>query len=293
MPSSRHRRCLAVLLTAVVAWGMTSAGAAQAVTSAPPPTRAAWAWFDEDPVALVDLATRQGLRELYVHVTPTVLTDGDLPRLQALARLAQPAGIRLVALGGDPRWTNRPQDALAWQAVAMGTGLFAATHLDVEPYALPGWSNAKQRKVLVSRYVDLLGRLQAADPRPLEVDVPFWYGTIGSASGAGTLADDVLARVDAVTVMSYRDTAAGMLDVGADVLARADVLQRRTGRLVPVRLAAETNPLADCPSCTFASRGLSALAEALNAVDASASASYASYAGVAVHDVRGWTALGA
>ncbi|GAB3590962.1 hypothetical protein GCM10027446_07420 [Angustibacter peucedani] len=301
------RRPLAVLLTAVVAWSMTTAVPAHAaakrraksgaVAASPlqhaPVSRAAWAWFQEDPADLVDLARRQGLRELYVHVRPTVMTDGDLPRLQALARLAEPAGVRLVALGGDPRWTNRPQDALAWQAAATATGLFAATHVDVEPYALPGWSNAKQRKTLVAKYVDLLSRLQQADTRPLEADVPFWFGTIPAASGSGTLADDVLARVDAVTVMSYRDTAAGVLQVGADVLQRADDVQRRTGRVVPVHLATETNPLADCSYCTFAGKGLVALTAALDAVDVAAAATYASYAGIAVHDVKGWTALGA
>ncbi len=284
------RRSLAVLLTVVVAWGMTTAGQAQAATPSPAPTRAAWAWFREPPEQLVGLAAAQGLRELYVHVTPTVLTDGDLPRLQALARLAQPAGVRLVALGGDPSWTNRPQDALAWQAAAMSTGLFEATHVDVEPQALPGWSKPKQRAVLAARFVDLLDRLQAADPRPLEADVPFWFGTIASPSGSGTLADDVLARVDAVTVMSYRDTAAKMLQVGTDVLVRADELQRRTGRRVPVRLAAETNRLTDCPTCTFRAKGAGALDAALAAVDAKA-VSHPSYAGVAVHDVRGWAAL--
>lgn len=89
----------------------------------------------------------------------------------------------------------------------------------------------------MSRYVNLLNRLQAADERPLEVDVPFWYGTIASSSGVGTLAD--------------------------------------------------------CPNCTFVAKGLAALTAALTAVDDSTSASYASYAGVAVHDVRGSTSPGA
>lgn len=279
---------LAAQLLGVVAWGVATSAAAHAATPAPP--RALWVWQRQAPQQLVDFAVAHHVGVLYVSVSPTVLTDGDLPRLQALARLAEPAGLRLEALGGDPAWTNRPQDALAWQHAAMSTGLFDATHVDVEPYALAGWSKPKQRPAIAARFLTLLDQLRDADPRPLEADVPFWYGTIASPSGARTLADDVLDRVDAVTVMSYRDSASGILDVGSDVLQRADALEARSGRRVPVRLAAETNPLTDCPYCTFASKGAGALEAAITAVD-EAGAAHPTYAGMAVEDASGWAAL--
>ncbi|WP_157371543.1 hypothetical protein [Angustibacter sp. Root456] len=266
------------------------APAAHAATTTASPTRPLWVWGKDDPQRVVDFAVAHGVDDLYVHVTPTVLTDGDLPRLRALAQLAQAAGLTLSALGGDPAWTNRPADALAWQQAALSTGLFRAAHVDVEPYALAGWSTPRKRAALAAKYVDLLTRLQSADPRPLEADVPFWYGTIASPTGHGTLADDVLARVDAVTVMSYRDSAAAMVDVGRDVLQRADRLAATTGRRVPVHLAAETNPLTDCAYCTFAEEGDAALRQALDAVDVAAGA-YATYAGTAVHDLTGWSLL--
>ncbi|MGN6612075.1 MAG: hypothetical protein ACTHLJ_09890 [Angustibacter sp.] len=276
-------------LAAVVAWAVP-APAAQAATSPASPTRPLWVWGKDDPQRVVDFAVSHGVAELYVHVTPTVLTDGDLPRLRSLAQLAQGAGLTLTALGGDPAWVNRPADALTWQRAALSTGLFGAAHVDVEPYALAGWSKPSKRAALAAKYVDLLGRLQSDDPLPLEADVPFWYDTVASPSGHGTLADDVLARVDAVTVMSYRDSAAAMVDVGRDVLQRADRIAATTGRRVPVHLAAETNPLSDCSYCTFAEEGDAALRQALDAVDA-AGAAYPSYAGTAVHDLTGWSLL--
>lgn len=280
---------LAGALAAVVAW-VVLAPAAQAATATTSPTRPLWVWGTDDPQRVVDFAATHGVNELYVHVTPTVLTDGDLPRLHRLAQLAQAAGLSLAALGGDPAWVNRPADALAWQRAALSTGLFGASHVDIEPYALAGWSKPSKQAALATRYVDLLARLQSDDPRPLEADVPFWYDTIASPSGRGTLADDVLARVDAVSVMSYRDSPAAMVDVGRDVLQRADRLAATTGRRVPVHLAAETNPLSDCAYCTFAEEGDAALRQALDAVDV-AGAAYSSYAGTAVHDLTGWSLL--
>lgn len=291
-PHRARRTAAAVLagaLTAVVAWAVP-APAAQAATTTASPTRPLWVWGKDDPQGVVGFAVAHGVDELYVHVTPTVLTDGDLPRLRSLAQLAQAAGLSLSALGGDPAWTNRPADALAWQQAALSTGLFRAAHVDVEPYALAGWSKPSKRAALAARYVDLLARLQSADARPLEVDVPFWYDTVAAPSGHGTLADDVLAQVDAVTVMSYRDSAAAMVDVGRDVLQRADRLAATTGRRVPVHLAAETNPLSGCSYCTFAEEGDAALRQALDAVDA-AGAAYPSYVGTAVHDLTGWSLL--
>lgn len=287
----RHRTARTVVATlalVVVAWSMVPVASAQATA---PTTRALWVWQKPDPASLVSFAVERGVRDLYVHVTPTVLTDGDLPRLTSLARLAQQQGLRLIALGGDPTWTTRPAAAVAWQRTALGTGLFAAAHVDVEPQALPAWSKPARRVDLGRQYVEMLRRLQAANPLPLEADVPFWFDTVRSATTGRTLADDVLDVVDAVTVMSYRDTATGILSVGTDVLQRSARLLATTGRRVPVHLAAETNRLDDCTYCTFFEEGQVALSAALDEVDAQAAADWPTYAGVAVHDQLGWAAL--
>ena len=84
--------------------------------------------------------------------------------------------------------------------------------------------------------------MRAGSTLPLEADVPFWFGQY--TVGGRNLADEVLKRVKAVTVMSYRDTGTGpnsMLAVSQDWLARGAAAGKR------VRLAAETSPLPDCP----------------------------------------------
>lgn len=258
-------------------------GAVVGTAAVPPGTRAMWLWWTADPTTTVAWASSQGVTEIFAYVPAGKLAQRDLRQLRTLKLLADRAGIRLAALGGDPTWVLSPSAALAWQRQALATGLFHGSHVDVEPYLLPAWETSQP--TLVASYLRLLEALQAADSRPLEVDVPFWYNEIPSATG--NLADAVLERVDAVTVMSYRDTAVGegsILGVGVDMLRRGATAGR------PVRLAVETGQLADCPYCTFYEEGQATLAAALAQVDLAAS-DYASFTGLAVHHYASWRTL--
>lgn len=253
--------------------------------SAPAPAAARgpgslWAWT-YGPKALVELAVEQDVDRVYVYVYQP--RGAELRRLQRLAARAELAGIELWALSGDPRWALHHRPALAWQRKALATGLFVGTHLDVEPYALRAWKRDRER--VVTRFLDLLATMEAADDRPFATDVPYWYGTIESAGG--TLADDVLEVVDAVTVMSYRDTATGpnsLSVVAEDMLARADAAA------VPLELAVETNRLDDCGHCTFFEEGAPAMRAVIAEVDMIMD-DRPSYTGFAIHDSTGLAAL--
>lgn len=272
---------LGLLLLAIT--GLAAPAVAAEPQAAASGARAMWVWSRAEPLSVVNWAGTNGVREIFAHVDADVLTNGDLPRLMELKVRADAAGIRLTALGGDPGWVHDPQAALTWQRNVLSTGLFAGSHVDVEPYALDEWNT--DRPGTVSAFINLVGSLQADDPRPLETDVPFWYQTI-SAPG-GNLADAVLGQVDAVTVMSYRDTATGpnsMVDVGTDMLARGQAVGK------PVRLAAETQQLVDCPYCTFYEEGKRSMTRTLGKVD-TAVAAYSSYAGIAIHHYDSWRVL--
>lgn len=247
-----------------------------------------WVWGAQSADPLIAFAQAHRVSALFVEVRPTVATDGTLPALQSLKTAADAAGIALYALNGDPTWTTDHASALAWQQAALATDLFAGIHLDVEPYSLPAWQT--DQAGTASSFLQLLSALKAASALPLEVDVPFWYGTIpapGQAAPGATLADAVLAAVDAVTVMSYRNTATGsnsILDVGIDMLQRAQAANK------PVRLAAETNPVSGCNYCSFAGMSASALQTALDDVEA-VGAGYTTFDGMSVEDYAGWSAL--
>jgi hypothetical protein len=262
--------------------GASSAGSA-GLTAMPPGTRAMWLWGDQPAADVVTWAAGRGVSEIFVYISPSVLTNGDLGRLQEMKQRADASRIRLSALGGDSAWTTDHAAALAWQRTVVTTGLFAGIHLDVEPYLTGGWTADLQ--ATEASYLKLLDRLRAGSTLPVEADVPFWFGQY--KVGRNNLADEVLKRVQAVTIMSYRDTGTGpnsMLAISQDWLARGAAAGKR------VRLAAETSPLPDCPYCTFAEEGATRLAQELAKVDA-ATRRTAAFGGIAVHRYGTWRSL--
>ena len=255
--------------------------------AAPNAGRATWVWNRPAARTLVSWAAKQNLTELFVYVGPGLATSPDLKWVRSVSDQAHAAGIRVAALGGETTWIDRPQDALAWQQSALSTGLFDGVHVDIEPWTRSDWGS--RREEVVAGYLDVIGRLAAATTLPLEADIAFWLHTIPTAEGT-PLDEAVIGRVDAVTVMSYRNTVTGVdsiTDIGAHALASAAA----TG--VPCRLAVETNYLGDdavSRKQTFHGLPLRALTRALAAVDAAESGASA-YNGVAVHDYAGWRAL--
>jgi hypothetical protein len=236
------------------------------------PVRAMWVWTAEEPARLVDWATRHDVTALFVYFEPAA----DIEPLRELKRRCDEAGITLDALGGEPAWALDHAAALAWRDAVDRLGVFHGRHLDVEPYLLPQWTT--DRDAVVRSFLTLLDRMGGSGR--LEVDVPFWYGTI-PAPGGRDLAGEVFARVDAVTVMSYRDTAGAIVDVGRDTLRRATK---------PARLAAETRPTPDCARCSFHGTSQRHLRAVLAEAEAAARR-FPAYAGIAVHDYRSWSEL--
>jgi hypothetical protein len=268
--------------TALALPAASSAGGA-GLTPVAPNTRAMWVWDDQPAGEIVPWAAERGVSEIFLHVRPAALTDGSMTRLREMKQRADANGIRITALGGDPAWTTNHAAALAWQRTVVATGVFAGVHVDVEPYLLAAWTT--NLPATLKSYLALLDKLRAASTLPIEADVPFWYGQY--TVGGKNLADEVLRRVKAVTVMSYRDTATGpnsVLAVSADWLRRGAVAGKR------VRLGLETGPLADCTHCTFAEEGATRLGAAMAEVDAATRTSPA-FAGIAVHRYGTWRDL--
>jgi len=269
--------------TAALALPGASSAGGTGLTPVKAGTRAMWLWSDAPAADVMSWAVAKGVSEIFVSVEPSVLTDGGLARLQELKQRADASKIRLTALGGDPAWTTDQDAALAWQKTVVLTGVFAGIHLDVEPYLTTEWLT--DRQATERAYLRLLDKLRAASTLPVDADVPFWLGQYGV--GGKNLADEVLARVMAVTVMSYRDTGTGtnsILSVSQDWLTRGAAAGKR------VRLGAETGPLPDCRYCTFAEEGANRLGQELAKVDA-ATRQTAAYGGLAIHGYNVWRAL--
>ena len=271
---------LVMPLLAVLALGSPAGAAATS-------KRATWVWTRPAAKTLVSWAAKQKLAELFVYVGPDLATSRDLTWVRSVVAQAHSSGIRVAALGGDTAWIDDPAQAVAWQRSAVSTGLFDGVHVDLEPWTRGDWDT--RRSEVVAGYLDVLAQLAGATTLPLEADIAFWLHQVPTASGS-PLDEAVMRRVDAVTVLSYRNTATGpdsITDLGAHELATAVAVG------IPCRLAVETNYLgADAVSRkqTFYGLGITALTRALATVDG-VEAGSAAYNGIAVHDYAGWRAL--
>ena len=252
-----------------------------------------WVWDTSTPAATVDLAVSTGIDQLFVAVPPNLATSSQLPDIKALSDRARAAGIRVDALGGDPGWVDNPTWVVTyWLKPAKSSGLFTGIHVDIEPYSTPAWG--ADQAAVVGKYLTLLDKLKAnAGTNPIEADIPFWFNTIravASTGAASTLDREIMKRTAGVTVMSYRNTAAGAdgtLDVATTALAAGAALGK------PVRLGQETNYLGATTvdtKQTFYGWTRTAMEGQLAQVNAGASA-YATYAGLAIHDATGYAAM--
>lgn len=274
-----------VLLAVTLVTATTSASVAARAQRPTTPDRATWVWDRPDPATLVQFLTAHSVDDVFVSTPGDLASASDLGWFQRLRARTRAAGIRMYALGAETSWVDDIPAALAWQRQALATGLFDGIHVDVEPWQHAGWST--ERPALLGRYVDLLGQLAADTTAPVEADISFW---LDQYSVGGQRVDEaVIARVDAVTVMSYRDTVTGPDSITA-VAARAVDAATRAGK--PVRLAIETHDLGSDPVSlkqTFYGSTQKALDKAMAGVDAAEGSR--SYSGVAVHDYTGWAAL--
>lgn len=241
-----------------------------------PVRRAMWLWDHQDappdPRQVATLAANRRVAEVFVSVAwagPTTATARLCSALRA-------RGIGVSALGGDPPWAIRPQDAEAWARRAVGGGIaFDGIHLDIEPWAFGDW-DARADEYLAG-VADAVRRVATRTARPVEVDLP---PRVAETHGARF---DAIARAARrVTLMAYRDSA-------EEILAMSSIARRRLGAVgVPYRIGVETNDVGD-PQ-TFFEEGRVTLDRETAGV-ARSLAGDPRFAGIAVHDYAGWAAL--
>jgi len=225
---------------------------------------------------------------VYLGVGPDIDDTPDREWAQAVVELGQQDGVRVAALGGDVGWVFDPDEAINWQRAVVRTGLFDRVHVDVEVWKLDDW---RARPIeLGASYLRMLSCLLAVEGSlPLEADIAFHLHRVSTASG-DTLETAVMRLVDAVTVLSYRNTVTGA-DSITDVAASA--LRSAASVGIPCRLAVETQYLGPddvSRKQTFHGLGKNALDAALSELDR-LHVDNPTYAGMAVHDYRNWRAL--
>lgn len=274
---------LLLVCTALLAGTIESA---QAATG----PRAMWVWSFGNASNTVKFAKAHGVTQLFISVPDNVTTSSQLPRLRDLSSKARAAGLRVDALGGHPSWIDNPTAVVdGWLKPAIATGLFTGIHVDIEPYTTPAWTS--DQAGVVSRYLSTLSTLAAAagPASPIEADIPFWFNQIPAGSGS-TLDQEIIRRTAGITIMAYRNTAAG--DDGTIALAAPELAAARLlGK--PARIGQETNYLGSDPVAakqTFYGWTRTQMETQLALVQ-SAYAGNPSYSGLAIHDYTGYASM--
>lgn len=202
-------------------------------------------------------------------------------------------GIRVAWLSGDTSWVdngNTGFDSMfshfkAYQNQAKANQKFYGIHLDVEPYtAGKSWQNYANLVVRATKAAHDYGTI-------IEWDIPFWLDDNNvrvTANGQTVSLLELLADTsDTLVLMSYRDTANGVLTVSNTELG---LTKDHNCRVV---CGFETNYTADGPQLSFAEDGKIAMVGVVESVfnTLKARTDLTAGWGIAIHHVDTWLTL--
>ncbi|WP_322907503.1 hypothetical protein [Paenibacillus campi] len=258
------------------------------------PQKATWLWntrlIASSATDILQFAASEQINLIYLQINRDL--DADVYYRFIAAASAQ--GIAVQALDGDPSWAldsrrSQLQASLDWiasyQRSAAAAERFSGIHIDIEPYLLREW-RTNQKKVIRGWQQSVLNVVQTARQLgiPASADIPFWLHTLPTTDKQTTLSSWMMQQYDGITIMAYRDRADAIVDVASTELSEAVTAG------IPVYVAVETNPSAEGNGITFYEEGAAYMNTQLQLVTGMAAA-YSSFAGLAIHDYAGWSAL--
>ncbi len=191
---------------------------------------ATWAWNTGSVTttagldALFAAQKKTGANELYVGAYPLLGRERFFK--DALTR-APAAGLHPQLLLGSPDWVDRSTRPWLEKSIIAPLKTLRASvptsalqrvplHLDIEPHATGPLTPAKMRD-----FLDTLSwlRTKLGPGFSLQVDIPSWYA--GQKVDGKRFTQQILERVDGVTLMAYERTAQQVITEVAPTLAEA------------------------------------------------------------------------
>ncbi|MEC0255532.1 hypothetical protein P4H67_04230 [Paenibacillus lautus] len=255
--------------------------------------KATWIWqtnlIQDGGEEVLRFSREEGINLIYLQI------DRQLPSeiYEAFIQRAHENQIAVHALGGDPRWalTEHREDMLGladwvinYNGKVSAGARFDGIHLDIEPYVLPHWEDEKD-KIISTWEQNLKVFLNQVSGNDLElgIDIPFWFDPYTLGSGT-SLNEWLIGTFDHVTVMAYRnevESEHGILDLTRDELELANRLGKQ------ILIGVNTKEMPGESHTSFYGHGKERMNEKLEHLS-SALSSYASFAGIAIHDIRNW-----
>ena len=279
---SRLLVCAAASLALLAGAGIGEAAPAQPDERADAPVRAMWTWYWQGSDELAEWAQTNDFNRVYLYCE-----GGFSPKVERAIAALRDRGIAVEALAGENEWGLHPggmlefvRKANAYQRRAAPAHRLAGIHLDVESFDTKLFRRDPDR--VLRRYRTVLERAQANSAVKIAWDIPFWFD--GERVRGHSYLQGLIRAADRITIMSYRDSAKGILDVSRRELR----LGKRYG--TPVTLGAETSDYKPA-SITFFQEGRAALEQALAKVESTLEGNTA-FRGVAVHHYGALRQLG-
>ena len=249
----------------------------------------------------LDFCQKNRVSEIYLCIDGmTASGSTSFADVRAFVKKAAAKGIRVAALTGDYRWINPGNTGFqtyvdkfgAYQKAASKEERFYAMHLDVEPHQHPDFkTGADGRAKVMQLFADFT--LQKAVPAAkaagtlLEWDIPFWMtDVVKDGEGKDVVLAELMAKTcDTIAIMSYRDTAAKILDVAKEEIAFAKQYGHK------VILGVETKS-SEGDQVSFMEEGKAVMVEEMAKVHASLKESIPDgNFGLAVHQASVWYSL--
>ncbi len=272
--------------------------AAASLVRAEEVTLETWWWHGADaadPAAYtpkLDFLVANGVKKVYFGVE-SKMSDKTIA---AFVRAVRKRGLTVQWLSGDVSWIwpgalgfdEVCRRFVRYQRTAPADAKFDALHLDVEPHQDAKLSDARKWQL----YADFVCRATALVHRAgekIEWDIPFWLDHFNVEFDHRTnvpLLEVVMSRSDGVTLMSYRDKAESVLELGKLELELAKKYDCR------VAFGVETGVTGEGDFVSFAEEGQDFMMGELNKLRAALKKIPTRKGkGVAVHHVGSWMKL--
>jgi hypothetical protein len=287
------------LLVIVLILSTLSSASAEEITVLPSDkVKTTWLWStsligtSESRNSILQFAIEQSIGRIYLQVDPDVARSA----YSAFITAAADNGIEIHALGGAPDWIlpdQRKQIAnlIKWvkdynQSV-LEKERFTGIQVDIEPYLLQEWLN--DRDTMVKNWIEALtlfnNEAKKDSALTTSAALPFWLGEVAVPSERDVMLNEKLMnQLDEVTLMSYRDQAAALVEITASDLAVGDRLGKK------IFVGVETNPSSEAAYTSFHQNSRTAMNRQFKSIDRLLK-HHPSYAGIAVHDYTGWRNL--
>ena len=239
---------------------------------------AVWWWDNRLDESYLDFAVAQGVNEIYYYAS-------SFPaRISDFIRSASGKGIKVYWLAGKYEWIEdyaslkaKLDEFKSFQNASEYK--FAGIHFDIEPHQHPEFD--ARRAELITEFVGLTFAVRRDYPDIyFAYDIPCWLDDEITLNGVTRPAYEfIIDNADRVTLMSYRDSAEGVLSFAEDEINYALSVNKT------LNLGVETGEEEDI--VTFYEEGAEYMNGQLDLLRGTMPAGF----GIAVHHIRSWREL--